>query len=164
LMIPYLPVLMACLWFAFEGRKWRTAAITAVAVAQLATAIGYWVAIDAPMAMRANQKWDAMQQIAESIPVDRDRVAMPNRDRSRFCLEFLLDRQVIPISDITNWKDRTGRCEWLILPEKFELEATDRVHGEVPGYVVLDIGERIGTAAATAPELSSRPEAGTVER
>jgi hypothetical protein len=153
-MMPYLPLLMACVWFAAEGRVWQRGMLALLVIAQAAVGLGYWATIDAPIAHQVNEKWDAMQQIADAIPSDRDRIGISRRDRARFLLEFALDRQVIPLTNLDAWQAEAEQCEWVVLPDGVTLAASNLVHRRGEGYVVVDTPSPFDSAM---PALSSRP-------
>jgi hypothetical protein len=123
-------------------------------IAQAAVGLGYWATIDAPIAHQVNEKWDAMQQIADAIPSDRDRIGISRRDRARFLLEFALDRQVIPLTNLDAWQAEAEQCEWVVLPDGVTLAASNLVHRRGEGYVVVDTPSPFDSAM---PALSSRP-------
>jgi hypothetical protein len=136
-MVPFLPLIMGCVWFSLRGPRFRRGHLLVLVLAHTAVGIGYWVVRDAPRAYEVHQKRAEIEQIARTIATGRDRVAMTTRDRARYELEFRLDRAVVPIRDLRELKSSSGAVDWVVVPARTSSDADYLVHATLPHYALL---------------------------
>ena len=97
LMLPMLPALLVCFWFAIERlpAPGRHLIVAAALAAQFVVAAGYWLFVDAPRAWRNQQRWAAVDALTTAIARDPEPVAAePLPDDAELMLELALDRRV----------------------------------------------------------------------
>jgi hypothetical protein len=104
-LLPLLPLLLLCLWFAIESfTRWRLSALALLLVAHLAVALGYWTTVEIPRGRSCNHEWVSA---AALVPGLKDGTAMVVATRhvpecARLMLSFLIDR---PVPQRTNADD-----------------------------------------------------------
>jgi hypothetical protein len=121
-MLPMLPVLVASLWFAFEGMgRARVLAIAGLVFFHLGVATGYWLNVEIPRAQACNRYWPTIIQMATSISGGKGRVeASSASECARLLMEFALDREVDPVHDPASVPTN---ARWLLTVDKGTLPA-----------------------------------------
>ncbi len=96
-LLPLLPLLFVCLWFAIEPlRTWRLSVLAILLVAHLAVAIGYWTAVEIPRARLCDDEWAPAAALAPELK-DATGIVVATRhvpECARLMLSFLIDRPV----------------------------------------------------------------------
>lgn len=97
LLLPLLPALLVCVWFALQGLASRRQAAFRVCLAlQLAVAGGYWLIYDLPKARELHRRWPEIDQLAASIRETPGAVVKSDLPGElHLMLELSLDRPVI---------------------------------------------------------------------
>ncbi len=112
---PLLPLFLLCFWRALEGLgAWRLPLIRVLVAAHLAVALGHWLVLDRPMALRHAGHWAEVGRLSEPIRAAGGTVqAAPSLDPVPLQLQFLLDRPVLspPASAPVG-----PEVDWLVLP------------------------------------------------
>ncbi|HEV3005144.1 MAG TPA: hypothetical protein VGX78_11825 [Pirellulales bacterium] len=96
LMLPLLPALLVCLWYALRGLGRQRQLVFAVCLAlQASVAGGYWLIYDLPRARNFDQCWADVDRLAAVIHADPGPVlALELPDDLHLMLELALDRSV----------------------------------------------------------------------
>lgn len=96
LMLPLLPALLMCIWFALPPVGERRQAVIAVSLAvQLVVAVGYWLAFDLPRVRRFDQQWPAVEAMARRLAAEESpRLGTDVPHELKLMLELALDRPV----------------------------------------------------------------------
>jgi hypothetical protein len=113
-MVPMVPVLIACFWFALDRLPRIRSLFMAACFATHAPAmLGYWLMIDAPRAAAWHEEWEPIEQLAEQIDLQRGPVAcwqLPNE--VRHMLAVCLNR---PQATLNAGPEAT-RAAWRVQP------------------------------------------------
>jgi len=107
-LLPLLPLLLVCLWFAIEPfDHWRLSMLAVLFVAHLAVALGYWTTVEIPRGRLCNKEWAAAAALAPGIKDAVDLVIATRQvpQCARLMLSFLIDR---PVPERTNAHDFPG--------------------------------------------------------
>jgi hypothetical protein len=114
--VPLLPVLLACVWFAIESRRrWRLTLLAALLVAHLAVAVGYWTLIEIPRARECNAEWSSAEELAARLRGSSQTLLAANVPPCLWLmLAFSLDRPVDVSSDGVA-VDR--EVQWIVMPD-----------------------------------------------
>jgi hypothetical protein len=97
-LLPLLPLLIACLWFAVESfHRWRLRFLAVLLMAHLAVALGYWIGVEVPRARACDAQWAAVTALAPGLTGGkRIAVATPDVPQcARLMLSFTIDRPVL---------------------------------------------------------------------
>ena len=104
LLLPLLPALFVCVWFALARvGEWRQKVAAVCLAAQLTVAASYWLGVDLPLARRYDRQWPAVAELAAQIASDPGQVVaiqLPSELQRR--LELALDRPVLLDASDTN--------------------------------------------------------------
>ncbi len=108
---PLLPLLLVCFWRALQPcARWRLPVIRALVAVHLLVALGHWLVLDRPRAVRDEQHWAEVAQLSEPIQSAGGTVqTAPSLDPVHLQLQFVLDRPVVnrptapPIADGVRW-------------------------------------------------------------
>jgi hypothetical protein len=113
-MVPMVPVLIACFWFALDRLPRIRSLFMAACFATHAPAmLGYWLMIDAPRAAAWHEEWESIEQLAKKIDLERGPVAcwqLPNE--VRHMLSVCLNR---PQATLNAGPEAT-RAAWRVQP------------------------------------------------
>ncbi len=96
-LLPLLPLLLVCLWFAIRRfTRWRLSALAILLLAHLAVALGYWTAVEIPRGRECNRQWTAAAALAPALNGRTDLVVAAHAvpQCARLMLSFLIDRPV----------------------------------------------------------------------
>lgn len=96
-LLPLLPLLVICLWFAIESfSRWRLSALALLLVAHLAVALGYWTVVEIPRARSCNDQWASAAALAPGVKDGTNIIVATRRvpECARLMLSFLIDRPV----------------------------------------------------------------------
>jgi hypothetical protein len=118
LMLPLLPPLLVCLWFALRriGRRRQLVFGTCLAL-QFIVGGGYWLIYDLPRARKFDACWSDIDRLAAVIRSDPGPVlAIELADDLCLMLELALDRSVMREPDETSEPAR-----WLVAPRESDL-------------------------------------------
>lgn len=96
LLLPLLPALLVCVWFALPpARERRQVVIAASLAVQLIVAVSYWLAVDLPRARRFDRQWPAVKAMAGRLADDESpQVTAELPGELKLMLELALDRPV----------------------------------------------------------------------
>ncbi|HVX15039.1 MAG TPA: hypothetical protein VHC22_27860 [Pirellulales bacterium] len=133
LLLPLLPALLACAWFALQGTGERRRYVAAAClVVQLIVAGGYWLGVDLPRARRFGRQWPAVDNLVARITADpRPVVAMNLPGELERMLELALDHPVLRDDDGTN------RPCWIVTARGSDLSADGFVPRHTAGELAL---------------------------
>ena len=97
LLLPLLPALLICVWFALQGLASRRQAVFGICLAlQLAVAGGYWLVYDLPKARESHQRWPEIDQLASSIRAQPGAAVKSDLPGElHLMLELALDRPLV---------------------------------------------------------------------
>jgi hypothetical protein len=115
LMLPLLPGLLVCLWFALRGIGRQRQLVFAVCLAlQVSVASGYWLVYDLPRARKFDQYWADVDRLAAVIQADPGPVlALDLPDDLHLMLELALDQSVSRGHD-----PAAEPVRWLVAPRE----------------------------------------------
>ncbi len=104
-LLPLLPLLAVCLWFAIEPLTRRPlSALALLMAAHLAVALGYWTTVEIPRGRSCKQEWAPAAVLARGLD-DRTEMVVATRQVpqcARLMLSFLIDR---PVPERTHMSD-----------------------------------------------------------
>lgn len=111
LLLPLLPALLICVWFALQGIGGRRQVVFGACLAlQLAVGGGYWLAYDLPKARELHRRWPEIDQLAASIRERPGAVVKSELPGGlHLMLELALDRPVV-----RNQKSDAAGVDWLV--------------------------------------------------
>ncbi|HVC93506.1 MAG TPA: hypothetical protein VND64_07430 [Pirellulales bacterium] len=120
LMLPLLPALLVCAWFALQGIGRRRQVIFGVCLAlQLLVASGYWLAFDLPRARKLHMQWAEIDQFVLPIQADPGTVlAWEMSDEMYVMLALALDRHVF-----RSGEPGAAQARWLVAARDHDLPA-----------------------------------------
>jgi len=104
-LLPLLPLLVACLWFAIESFSlWRLRFLAVLLAAHLAVALGYWIGVEIPRARNCNAQWASVTALAAALQNGKTMaVATPDVPQcARLMLSFTIDRPVLESTPARN--------------------------------------------------------------
>ncbi len=113
-LLPILPLLLVCLWFAIEPfTRWRLSVLALLLVAHLAVALGYWTTVEIPRARSCNDQWAPVAALAPELKDGTDMVVATRHvpQCARLMLSFLIDRPVPERSNPKDFPDAQGIVE-----------------------------------------------------
>jgi hypothetical protein len=112
---PLLPLLLLSFWRALEPCAcWRLPMIRGLVAAHVLVALGYWLTLDRPRAVRDEHHWAEVAQLSEPIRAAGGTVqTAPSLDPVHLQLQFLLDRPVVNRPTVPPIADEV---RWLVLP------------------------------------------------
>jgi hypothetical protein len=112
---PLLPLFLLCFWRALDARPaWRWPLVRVMIAAHLAVALGQWLAVDRPAALRQARDWADIGRLSERMRTGRGVVQMScGNDAAQLQLAFLLDRSVRSLPESAPVDADVG---WLVLP------------------------------------------------
>jgi hypothetical protein len=110
-LMPLLPLLLVCLWFALEKMgQWRVPLLRAVVAIHLGVALGYWLLVDRPRAVADELLWADVHQLADAIRLQSGRFAMDEGMGDEcMMLDFVLDKHIPhrlqgqPVDEAADW-------------------------------------------------------------
>ena len=97
-LLPLLPLLMLCLWFAIEPfTNWRLSLLAVLLVAHLAVATGYWTTVEIPRARFCDAQWRPVTALAPALEGGTDLIVATRKvpQCARLMLSFALDRPIV---------------------------------------------------------------------
>ncbi len=101
-LLPLLPLLVACLWFAIEPLARRPlSALAILLAAHLAVALGYWTAVEIPRGRSCNRQWAWAAVLARGLNDATGIVVATHQvpQCARLMLSFLID---LPVPERTS--------------------------------------------------------------
>jgi hypothetical protein len=112
---PLVPLLLVCFWRALAPcAGWRLPAFRVLVIAHIAVALGHWLVLDRPRALRDAGHWAAVARLTEPIEDAGGTVqTAPGLDPVHLQLQFLLDRPVVTHPAGT---PVPRDVRWLVLP------------------------------------------------
>ncbi len=114
-LLPFLPVLLASLWFVLEPlTRSRLTVLAALLVLHLAVALGYWTTVEIPRGRECNRQWTAVETFVPDLRDATGLIVATHQvpECARLMLSFLIDR---PLPE----RQRPGdfpQARWLLLP------------------------------------------------
>ncbi|MGH7136475.1 MAG: hypothetical protein ACREHD_12100, partial [Pirellulales bacterium] len=96
LLLPLLPALLVCVWFALSRLGERRSAVLGVCLAvQLVVGGGYWLGVDLPRARHFDRQWPTVDELAARVTSGAEPdIANPLPHELELMLELALDRPV----------------------------------------------------------------------
>ncbi|MGA2035317.1 MAG: hypothetical protein ABSG68_23970, partial [Thermoguttaceae bacterium] len=96
-LVPMLPILLVCVWFALERLRQRRLAVLRIGLLiHLAVACGYWLTVDLPRAKKTNAHWAAVDALAAQLRNRPEPVVAQGLPQDMpLMLQLALDRPVL---------------------------------------------------------------------
>ena len=118
-MVPMLPLLIICLWFAAPvSPTRRTSLFGLLLLAHLIAATAYWVFVDAPRTKAMHQQWIAIDRLVEVIETEPGQVVASGVPEGVWSmLQFALDKHV-PMAG--NHRALAPDVHWVLTPATAE--------------------------------------------
>jgi hypothetical protein len=107
-LLPLLPLVFACLWFAIEPfPRWRLSALAMLLAAHLAVALGYWTTVEIPRGRSCNDQWARVAALVPGVKDGTSLVVATHKvpQCARLMLSFLIDRPVPERINPSNFPD-----------------------------------------------------------
>jgi hypothetical protein len=128
---PVLPLILLCLRSAPQLRPaWRLPLVRVLLVAHFCVAVGHWLLLDQPKALRQAQDWADVERLANSIRTQAATVQVTDGlTPVHLQLQFLLDR---PVKNLLTSGNVDPEVRWLVIgsddeaPAGFDTEVCTR--------------------------------------